>query len=195
MKRMTTLTTFGLLAALAGASIAPAMANPWDNGNLQNNKNNARNLAIGGAAVAAYGLFSHNNVATLLGAAGAALAGSQYEKDRQDQSQDNGRYYHYNNYGYNGYNRDGYNNNGYDRNGYNHDGYNRDGYNRDGYNRDGYNRDGNNRDGNNRDGNNRYDNGSYQSDQNWNNQNQNWNDQNRDQNAQDHSWNNRNHGR
>jgi hypothetical protein len=177
MTRMTKLTTFGLLAALAGASIAPAMAND------QSDKNNARNLAIGGAAVAAYGLFSHNNVATLLGAAGAALAGSQYEKDRQDQSQDNGRYYHYNNSGNNGYNRDGYNNNGYDRNGFNHDGYDRNGYNHDGYNNNGYNQNGDNRDGNNR-----TDNNSHQSDQNW-------NSQNRDQNDQNQGRNNRNNGR
>lgn len=139
MTRNTTLTTFGLLAAFAAASIAPAMAND------QGDKNNARNLALGGVAVAAYGLFTHNNTATLLGAAGAALAGSQYEKDRQDQSQDSGRYYHYNNYG-------GYDRNGYDHNGYNHDGFNRDGYNRDGFNRAGSDRDGRNRDGNNRDG-------------------------------------------
>ena len=172
MTRMTKLTTWGLLAAFAGASIAPAMADGrYDRqDSQQNDKNNARNLAIGGAAVAAYGLFSHNNVATLLGAAGAALAGSQYEKDRQDQSQDNSRYYHYDNNGYRG-NDNGYNNNGYNNNGYNRDGYNQEGYNQNGYNRDGYNRDGYNRNGDNRDGYNR-------SSQNWNNQN--WNNHNGD---------------
>jgi hypothetical protein len=56
---------------------------------LQNNKNNMRNLAIGAGAVAVYGLLNHNTLATVLGAAGAAVAGSQYEKDRQQQSQDN----------------------------------------------------------------------------------------------------------
>ena len=145
----TKLTTFGLLALMAGASIAPAMAND------QSDKNNSRNLAIGGAAVAAFGLFSHNNTVTLLGAAGAALAGSQYEKDRQDQSQDHGRYYHYNRDGDNGYDRNGYNHDGYNRDGFNHDGFNRDGYNRDGFNRDGYNHDGFSRDGFNREGYNR----------------------------------------
>ena len=53
MTRNTKLTTLGLLAALAGASIVPAMADPWGgSGSLQNNKNNARNLALGAAAVA-----------------------------------------------------------------------------------------------------------------------------------------------
>ncbi len=126
MTLTTKMTTLGLIAALAGASLAPAMAND------QSDKNNARNLAIGGGAVALYGLLNHNNVATLLGAAGAALAGSQYEKDRKDQSQDNSRYYYRG--GYNGYN------NGFDRNGYDNSGYNRDGFNRDGRDRDGHDR-------------------------------------------------------
>ena len=134
MTRNTKLTTFGLLAVFAGASALPAMADSWGGGNLQNNKNNARNLALGGAAVAAYGLLTHNSTATLLGAAGAALAGSQYERDSQIQSRDNGRFYDYHNYGNGGYDRDGYN-----RDGFNHDGYNRSGFNHNGYNRDGFN--------------------------------------------------------
>ena len=121
MTRTTKLTTFGLLAVFAGASVAPAMADSWGGGNLQNNKNNARNLAIGSAAIAAYGLLNHNSTATVLGAAGAVIAGSQYEHDSQIQSRDNSRY-DYRDYG----------NGGYDRNGYNRDGYNQNGYNRDG---------------------------------------------------------------
>ena len=157
MRPTTKMTTLGLIAALAGASLAPAMAND------QSDKNNARNLALGGAAVALYGILNHNSTATLLGAAGAALAGSQYEKDRQDQSQDNGRYYHYN--------QSGYSRNGYDNNGYNRDGYNRDGYNRDGYNRDGRDRDGHDRNYRDNQGNR---DGQYQGNQNnWQNQN-NW---------------------
>ncbi len=181
MTRNTTLTTFGLLAALAGAAIAPAMAND------QGDKNNARNLALGGVAVAAYGLFSHNNTATLLGAAGAALAGSQYEKNRKDQSQDSGRYYHYNNYGNNnnygdgGYDRNGYDRNGFNRDGYNHNGYNRDGYNRDGFNRDGFNRDGDNRNGDNQNRNNQYQDNQYRDNQNG----RGWNGNNRDNQNQD----------
>ena len=135
MKLTSKMTTLGLIAALAGASLAPAMAND------QGDKNNARNLALGGAAVALYGILNHNSTATLLGAAGAAIAGSQYEQDRHDQSVDNSRYYHYNRGGYN----NGYDRNGYDNNGYNHDGYNRDGFNRDGYNRGGFDRDGHDR--------------------------------------------------
>ena len=120
MKLTTKMTTLGLIAALAGASLAPAMAND------QSDKNNARNLALGGAAVALYGILNHNSTATLLGAAGAAVAGSQYEQDRHNQSVDNSRYYHY----YRGGDNNGYDNNGWNRDGYNHDGFNRDGYNR-----------------------------------------------------------------
>lgn len=96
-------TVWGLLATLAATVAAPVLADP------QSDKNNMRNLAIAGAAVAGYGLLNHNNTATLLGAAGAALAGSQYEKDRKQQSQNNDRY------GYRRYHRtdnNGYNNNG-----------------------------------------------------------------------------------
>ena len=185
MIRTTTLTAFALLAALAGASVAPAMANQ------QSDKNNARNLALGGVAVAAYGLFTHNNAATLLGAAGAALAGSQYEHDRQQQSQDSGRFYHYNNYGnnygsggYNNYNNGGYDHAGYNRDGYNHDGYNHEGYDRDGYNRNGFDRNGDSRDGRNWGGDNQNRSSQYRDNpyQNQNTQNQNndgWRDDNR----------------
>ncbi len=54
---------------------------------VQNNKNTMRNLAIAGAAVAGYGLIKHNTAATVIGAAGAGLAGSQYENARKEQSQ------------------------------------------------------------------------------------------------------------
>ena len=61
---------------------------------VQNNKNNMRNLAIGGAAVAGYGLATHNSTATVLGVAGAALAGNAYENARKEQSQSNHHYYY-----------------------------------------------------------------------------------------------------
>lgn len=92
MTRTSTLTTLGLLATLAASAMTPALA---DRASDQKNKNNARNLAIAGAAVAGYGLFSHNNTIALLGAAGAGLAGSQYEKDRKNQSQDSNHRYYY----------------------------------------------------------------------------------------------------
>lgn len=197
MTRTSKLTTFGLLAALASLSVVPAMAGPRSD--QQKDKNNARNLAIGGAAVAAFGLFTHNNVATLLGAAGAALAGSQYEKDRKDQSQNNGRYYHYD--GGNDFNRDGYNRDGFNRDGYNRDGFNRDGFNRDGYDRDGFNRNGDNRDGNNQYGDNRnsdrqygnnqygdrqYGDRQYESNRNGSDSSRNWNSRNRGLNRPSH---------
>jgi hypothetical protein len=94
MKTTSKMTTWGVLAALAAASVSPALADgSQSRADQQNNKNTMRNLGIAGAAVATIGLLNHNNTLTLLGAAGAALAGSQYEKDRQQQSQDNGHFY------------------------------------------------------------------------------------------------------
>jgi len=49
----------------------------------QKNKNLWRNGAIGGGAVALYGLTHHNTGATLLGAGAAAYSASRYEKDRK----------------------------------------------------------------------------------------------------------------
>jgi hypothetical protein len=95
MKMNTKLTTMGLLATLAAASVSPVLADGYQSRtDLQNNKNTMRNLGIAGAAVAVLGLVNHNNTLALLGAAGGALAGSQYEQDRQQQSQDNSRYFY-----------------------------------------------------------------------------------------------------
>jgi hypothetical protein len=82
MKTANTMTIFGLAAAVAIAALAPmsAMAD-------QNSKNQWRNLGIGGAAVAGYGLLHHNSTATLLGVAGAAYSANRYEQDRHHQSQ------------------------------------------------------------------------------------------------------------
>ncbi len=76
------MTILGLAATVAVSALAPmaAMAD-------QNSKNQWRNLGIGGAAVAGYGLLKHNNTATLLGAAGAAYSANRYEQDRHHQSQ------------------------------------------------------------------------------------------------------------
>lgn len=119
MTRTSKFTAFGLLATLAATVATPVLADQ------QSEKNNMRNLAIAGVAIAGYGLLNHNNAATLLGAAGAALAGSQYEKDRQQQSQDNYGYYdrRYHrtdtySYGYRNDNNGGrYNTNGYNTGG------------------------------------------------------------------------------
>ena len=92
--------------ALAALTLAPVVAHA-DRASrrahasaVQSNKNTMRDLAIGGVAVAGYGLLNHNTTATVLGAAGAALAGSQYENARKEQSRQssrygNGRRYHY----------------------------------------------------------------------------------------------------
>ena len=73
-------------AALALLTLAPLAANA---DSLQDRKNNDRNIAIGAGAVGLYGLLNHNSAATVLGLAGAAIAGSQYEQDRHQQSVQN----------------------------------------------------------------------------------------------------------
>ncbi|MDQ2688321.1 MAG: hypothetical protein M3Y28_10690 [Armatimonadota bacterium] len=83
MKLATTITALGVLATVAFGAMTPAaMAD-----SRQKNKNNWRNLAGAGAAVAGYGLLKHNKTATVVGAAGGAYAASRYEKDRHSQSQ------------------------------------------------------------------------------------------------------------
>lgn len=153
MTRTSKLTTLGLLATLAASAITPALA---DRSSDQKNKNNTRNLAILGAAIGGYGLLSHNNTIALLGAAGAGLAGSQYEKDRKNESQDSNHRYFY---------RDGNRNNDNRNNNRNDNRYD--------------NRNDNRYDNRN---DNRYNSGNNDHDQNWKrDNNQNWNN-NRDNN-------------
>jgi len=84
--------SLALMTSLAVSALTPmALAD-----SRQKNKNNWRNLAGAGAAVAGYGLLKHNKTATILGAAGGAYAASRYEKDRHSQSQQSAarkRYY------------------------------------------------------------------------------------------------------
>ena len=82
MKSANYVTILGLAATVAASVFAP-LAAVAD----QNSKNQWRNLGIGGAAVAGYGLLHHNNTATLLGVAGAAYSANRYEQDRHHQSQ------------------------------------------------------------------------------------------------------------
>lgn len=105
MKLNAKIASLGLAAVFAATAITPALADGYQNRQKQQtDKNNMRNLGIAGAAVAALGLLTHNSTATLLGAAGAAIGGTQYEKDRQNQSQDNNNYYYRD--GRSGYNSD-----------------------------------------------------------------------------------------
>lgn len=96
----------GLAVTVAAAALAPISASA---DNRQSNKNQWRNLAGAGAAVAGYGLLKHNNTATLLGAAGAAYSAKRYEDDRHSQSQaqarrdQRARYHRY--YGHRTYHR------------------------------------------------------------------------------------------
>lgn len=95
MKTANVMTILGLAATVAASVFAPVAAQAD-----QNSKNQWRNLGIGGAAVAGYGLLHHNSTATLLGAAGAAYSANRYEQDRHHQSQAQAardrraRYYH-----------------------------------------------------------------------------------------------------
>lgn len=82
MKTANLMTIAGLAATVAAGVFAPLSAQAD-----QNSKNQWRNLGIGGAAVAGYGLLHHNSTATLLGAAGAAYSANRYEQDRHHQSQ------------------------------------------------------------------------------------------------------------
>ena len=97
----------GATAAVALSAFAPLAARANDT-STQNQKNLMRDLAIGAGALGVYGLANHNSTLGLLGLAGAAVAGSQYEKDRHQQSQDNARdhYYYYRHNPYNNNNRD-----------------------------------------------------------------------------------------
>jgi hypothetical protein len=52
----------------------------------QKTKNDWRNIAIGSGAATAYGLLSHNNTVSILGAAGTLYSLNRYEKDRKSQS-------------------------------------------------------------------------------------------------------------
>lgn len=83
MKMNTQMTAFALLATVATAALSPAALAD----NRQHNKNNWRNLAGVGAAVAGYGLLKHNTTATVVGAAGAAYSAHRYEQDRHSQDQ------------------------------------------------------------------------------------------------------------
>lgn len=79
------ITTAALLTVFASTALLP-MAALADGASRQKNKNNWRNLAGVGAAVAGYGLLKHNKTATIVGAAGAAYSANRYEQDRKSQS-------------------------------------------------------------------------------------------------------------
>lgn len=92
MKLATHITALAVLATVATAALSPAALAD----SRQKNKNDWRNLAGAGAAVAGYGLLKHNKTATIVGAAGAAYSAHRYEQDRHSQSQQSAarkRYY------------------------------------------------------------------------------------------------------
>lgn len=77
--------TILLTAAVMAVTALVPLAGRADD--LQNQKNNDRNLAIGAGVVTLYGLKNHQKTTTLLGAAGTAYALSEYERKRHEQSQ------------------------------------------------------------------------------------------------------------
>ncbi len=95
MKRFT-IGTAAAFAAMAGTVAAPIIARADDSNKVQKQKNDWRNLGIGGGAIALHGLLNHNSTETVLGAAGAAYSAKRYEDQRKRQSQDNANraYYH-----------------------------------------------------------------------------------------------------
>ncbi len=85
MKLHMKVTALAVLASVATAALSPlVLADP---ASQQKNKNDWRNLATAGAAVAGYGLLKHNTTATVIGAAGAAYSAKRYEDERHSQSQ------------------------------------------------------------------------------------------------------------
>ena len=80
-----TLALWGTTLALAGGLAAPLTVRAA--GSRQGHKNNWRNGAIAGGAIAGYGLLKGNKAATLLGAAGTAYSANRYEQERKRQDQ------------------------------------------------------------------------------------------------------------
>lgn len=80
------------ISTLGGAGMSTAEAS----------SKTSKDLMIGAAAVAGYGLLKHNNTATIVGLAGAALAYKSYQNSKQREA-DNASYGRNNNYAYNGY--------------------------------------------------------------------------------------------
>src|SRR3569833_2730659 len=127
MQRSTILGIAAAAVAVTAGALAPMSARA---DSLQDQKNNARNLAIAGGVAAIYGATHNNPGLTALGAGVAVVAGSQAARDQHiEDRRDDGRYRHdwrqdNDDHGY--YNGDhGYynNDNGYYNIGYYNDGY------------------------------------------------------------------------
>ena len=81
MSTKMTLTLMMVLAVFASAALLPSVALA-----SQGTKNQWRNLAIGGGALAGYGLLTHNGTATTVGVLGGGYSLYRYEQDRKSQS-------------------------------------------------------------------------------------------------------------
>lgn len=99
MNKLATLATLGVVAAaVAAPSLSPAQTQR-ELERRQQKKNEWRNIAIGSAAIGAYGLLKGDRTIGLAGLAGAAYGAHRYEQDRKSQNRmENGRrYYQQNN--------------------------------------------------------------------------------------------------
>ncbi len=78
------------LGTTVGLTAIPSTANAQSLGDLlkhkQKQKNDWRNLAIGGGALGVLGLFTHNSTLTYLGLGGGLYSAYRYEQDRKGQS-------------------------------------------------------------------------------------------------------------
>ena len=72
--------TLGIAPAANAQSISDLLSHK------QKNKNNWRNLAIGGGALGVVGLFTKNKTLTYLGLGGGLYSAYRYEQDRKGQS-------------------------------------------------------------------------------------------------------------
>lgn len=76
-----------MTAAVVTTAVIPAIpAAAQSSEHRQKTKNTWRNAAIGGGALTALGLLTHNNTLTGVGAVGGLYSLSRYEHDRKSQS-------------------------------------------------------------------------------------------------------------
>ena len=75
-----------MTVAVIATAVAPATPVLAQSRHRQETKNNWRNAAIGGGALTALGLLTHNGTLTTVGAAGGLYSLSRYEHDRKSQS-------------------------------------------------------------------------------------------------------------
>lgn len=84
-KGITKTAALAVLAMLGPMALMPATAEAQSS-RRQQTKNEWRNLAIGGGALALYGLLKKDSTLTFVGSVGALYSAYRYEQDRKSQS-------------------------------------------------------------------------------------------------------------